>query len=70
MVRIFVFLLVVLFLFIVYYIIKSLWKTNQILRSSQNKGKRKDSRFKDIEEADFKEIDTSSKKKNDKDAQE
>jgi uncharacterized membrane protein len=70
MLRLFLFVLIFIFFFIVYYIVRTLLTANRILRSSKKEGTKRGSRYKNIEEADFKEIDTNSNKKNDKDVQE
>jgi hypothetical protein len=69
MLRLFLFVLIFIFFFIVYYIVKTLFTANKILRSSKKKDGRRRSSYKDIEEADFKEIESNSNKKNDKDVQ-
>jgi hypothetical protein len=69
MVRLFVVFIVILFFFIIYYIIKTLFRENQKLRSSK-KAQTRGNSYNNIEEADFKEIEPGSNKKNDKDVQE
>jgi phosphotransferase system glucose/maltose/N-acetylglucosamine-specific IIC component len=66
MVRLFFIAILFVFFFIIYYVVKTLLTANKILRTKPKKENKK-SRYKDIEEADYKEIET---KKNDKDVQE
>jgi flagellar biosynthesis/type III secretory pathway M-ring protein FliF/YscJ len=69
MVRLFVVVIIILFFFIVYNIIKSLFRENQKLRSGQAGSRTRTKKYNDIEEADYKEIE-SKNKKNEKDGQE
>jgi uncharacterized membrane protein len=70
MLRLFIAFIIILFFIIIYYIIKTLFRANQKLRNGNKRPQHQQNKYKDIEEADFREIESGSNKKNDKDVQE